>query len=70
MTEAIAANGPRTHYMRSSLTPTADGLPLITPDKRQDSSLLSVLARSGALLIHPANAEAVPAGTVVDYLPL
>ncbi len=70
LTEAIAANGPRTHYMRSSLTPTADGLPLITPDKRQDSSLLSVLARSGALLIHPANAEAVPAGTVVDYLPL
>ncbi len=61
--------GPRTHYMRATLT-TGDGLPVITPADRQDSSLLGVLAQADALLIRPLGDGARAAGAVVDYLSL
>lgn len=61
--------GPRTHYMRASLT-AGDGLPVITPADRQDSSLLGVLAGADALLIRPLGDEARAAGAVVEYLSL
>jgi molybdopterin molybdotransferase len=63
------ATGPRTHYMRARLTP-GDTLPLITPEARQDSSLLSVLAGADALLIRPLGDGARRAGEVVTFLPI
>ena len=63
------ANGPRTHYMRARLSP-GPGLPLITPFDRQDSALLTVLTEADALMIHAKDGPALPAGTVVDYLPM
>ena len=63
----LPANGPRDHYMRATL-PQGGPAPRVTPDPRQDSSLLSVLARADALMIHPANAGPLGAGALVDIL--
>ncbi|MDW3184403.1 gephyrin-like molybdotransferase Glp [Roseobacter sp.] len=62
---ALPANGPREHYMRATLN--ADGLRAFD---RQDSSLLSILARADALLVRPPHDPARAAGEQVSYLPL
>ena len=61
----IAENGPREHYMRAVVD---DGQ--IAPAERQDSSLLSVLARSNALMIRPPKDGARRKGEQMEYLPL
>lgn len=81
----VGRNGPRRHFMcaRTSLTTAAksgtnggingtngDGKTVVTPFPRQDSSLLSVLARSDALLVRPPGDESRPAGASVTYIPL
>ena len=65
LAQDIPANGPREHYMRATLTD--DGL---TPAERQDSSLLSVLARANALMIRPPDDPARAKGDSIDYLPI
>ncbi len=67
---AVEANGPRTHYMRATSKPGADGLPEVTPVRSQDSSLLAPLALADCLLVRPTNAPASPAGSPVSILPL
>mgnify|MGYP001627766400 CR=1 FL=1 len=59
----VAANGAREHYMRAKVTPEG-----IAPELRQDSSLLSVLSGSGALLVRPPFAPIAKAGELVEYL--
>ena len=66
----LEANGPRTHYMRATSKPGADGLPEVTPVRSQDSSLLAPLALADCLLVRPVNAPAAPAGSPVSILPL
>ncbi|MEL7253567.1 MAG: gephyrin-like molybdotransferase Glp [Pseudomonadota bacterium] len=61
----IPKNGPREHYMRA----VVDG-DTITPADRQDSSLLTVLATSNALMIRPPDDGPRKAGEMMDYLPL
>jgi len=61
----LPANGPREHYMRARLTDQG----LIAEDK-QDSSLLSILAHSDALLVRPPHDPARAAGAPVAYLPI
>lgn len=61
----IGAGGPREHYMRAELR---DGL--ITPEPRQDSALLSVLAHANALMIRPAGDGPRQKGEEVDYIDL
>ena len=58
-------NGPREHYMRAEVK---DGE--ITPEPRQDSALLSVLANANALMIRPAGDPPRKAGEVIEYLTL
>jgi molybdopterin molybdotransferase len=58
----LAANDTRQDYMRARLERVPDGLPVATPHKVQDSSMLSVLARSDALLIRRPHAPAARAG--------
>lgn len=65
----VEANGPRTHYMRATLS-VADGAVLVQPFPRQDSALLSILTRADALLIRPVGDPARPEGYPVTYLPL
>ena len=66
LTRDMAAGGPREHYMRAELTD--DGR--ITPEPRQDSALLSVLARANALMIRPAGDGPRRAGDEMDYIAL
>ncbi|WP_170592588.1 molybdopterin molybdotransferase MoeA [Ruegeria arenilitoris] len=65
LSEALPPNGPREHYMRARLE--SDG---IRAFEDQDSSLLSVLARSNALLMRPPNDPARATGETVSYLPI
>ena len=62
----VAANGPREHYMRATLD--AEGALTILP--RQDSSLLSVLAASDALVMRPPGDPARVIGEALPYLPI
>ena len=65
----VDATGPRTHYMRASLTMSPDA-PLVTPFTRQDSALLGVLAEADALLVRPLGDGPRRAGDLAEYLPL
>ena len=67
---ALEANGPRQHYMRATTIAGPDGLPVVTPVRSQDSSLLAPLAQADCLLVRPALASAAPRGTLVPILPL
>ncbi|MFE1600823.1 molybdopterin molybdotransferase MoeA [Methylobacterium sp. ID0610] len=58
----LPANDMRQDYLRARLTHDGDGPPVVHPDPRQDSSMLSVLATAEALLIRPAHAPAAKAG--------
>jgi molybdopterin molybdotransferase len=69
----LPANGPRQDYMRASLavqefeialTQRTERMPLsvVTPHLIQDSSMLSILERSEALLVRPPHAPAALAG--------
>ncbi|HEY9039695.1 MAG TPA: gephyrin-like molybdotransferase Glp [Roseovarius sp.] len=59
----LPANGPRTHYMRATLS---DGI--ATPATSQDSALLGVLARADILLIRPAHDGPRQAGDEVTCM--
>jgi len=63
------ATGPRTHYMRATLS-DGPGLPRITPVDRQDSALISVLGGADALLIRPMGDGPQKTGTEVWYHPI
>ncbi|KNG92979.1 gephyrin-like molybdotransferase Glp [Pseudaestuariivita atlantica] len=65
LAEPLGKGSARDHYMRATL----DG-DRITAFARQDSSLLTILSSSNALLIQPANSPALDAGTQVDCIPL
>lgn len=69
----LPANGPRQDYMRASLSMEEFGmspvhraermlLPVAMPQLIQDSSMLSILERSHALLVRPPHAPAAQAG--------
>ncbi|MET0526941.1 MAG: gephyrin-like molybdotransferase Glp [Microvirga sp.] len=69
----LPPNGPRQDYMRASLasqefeialTQRTERMPLpvVTPHLIQDSSMLSILERSEALLVRPPHAPAAQAG--------
>ena len=65
----VEANGPRAHYMRAKIE-HRDGGAYVHPFDRQDSALLSVLAKADVLLIRPAGDVARQAGEDVAYIPL
>lgn len=65
LSQPLAANGPREHYMRAVVG--TDG---IYAFDRQDSSLLSVLTKANALLVRAPGDPARPLGETVDYIPL
>ena len=69
LTGDLDPNGPRAHYMRATVTPSAD-LPGLTPFVTQDSALLRLLSQANALLIRPVADPARTAGEIVTYLPL
>lgn len=66
---ALAANGPRQHYVRATLSQGPDG-PCVRVLSQQDSSVLSALAVADTLVVRPPNAPACPAGELVRVLPI
>jgi molybdopterin molybdotransferase len=69
LSQAVAANGPRDHYMRAVLD-TSTHPARVTPLSNQDSALVSALVEANALIIIPADAPAQKAGTRVTVMPL
>jgi molybdopterin molybdotransferase len=63
----LPANGPREHWARAALSSQDGGL-WVQPMTDQDSSLVSVFARAGALVRCPSRMPAAEAGTVVEIL--
>ena len=66
----LAANGPREHYMRATVSSAADGNMRCEVAGDQDSSLLATLARANALAVRAPNAPAAKAGSQIAYIPL
>jgi len=67
---ALPENDRRQDYVRAILSEAPDGRPMVTPFSRQDSSMLNLLARSGALIVRPPFAPALEAGAEVPVLVL
>lgn len=65
---AIEENGSRETYLRARVVEGEDGVRVVTPFGNQDSSLLSVMAQSNALIRREAGAPAAPAGDLVSCL--
>jgi molybdopterin molybdotransferase len=66
----LEANDRREEYMRATLARGADGTLQVTPFTKQDSSMISLLARADALAIRPADAPAAKAGDSIDIIRL
>ena len=66
----VKANDTREDYVRSRLSLGAGGTTTVEPHKVQDSSMLSVLAGSDALLVRPAHDPARKAGETVQIIDL
>ncbi|EBA17985.1 molybdenum cofactor biosynthesis protein A [Roseobacter sp. SK209-2-6] len=65
LSQPLAENGPREHYMRAKIENGE-----IFAHNNQDSSLLSVLAQSNALLVRPPHDSAREVGEMVPYVPI
>jgi len=66
----LKPNDTREDYVRATLARGADGTLSVTPHPVQDSSMLSVLAASSALLVRPAYDPARRAGDSVAVIDL
>lgn len=66
----LAENDRRQDYIRAELAEDGDGRLVATPFGKQDSSMLALLARSGALIIRPPHAPALAAGETVSVIRL
>jgi molybdopterin molybdotransferase len=66
----LPANDRRQDYLRATLTRTADGALEVQAFLKQDSSMMSLLAKSDCLVMRPPHAPAAPAGTSVEIVPL
>jgi molybdopterin molybdotransferase len=59
---ALGENDNRRDYLRATLAPSGDGLPVATPFPQQDSSMLRVLAAAQCLVLREIRAPAAEAG--------
>lgn len=65
----LPANGDRRDFMRAALDRTTEGL-VATPFRKQDSSMISLFANAGALVIRPPHASPARTGETVEILQL
>jgi molybdopterin molybdotransferase len=66
----LPANDERADYLRATLAPGPDGLPVATPAALQDSSMLVPLAAADCLLVRAPHAPAASAGSRCTILKL
>jgi molybdopterin molybdotransferase len=71
LAEPVHTQAPLTHFLRARLT-RIDGEPLLRASLTgpQGSGLLTSVARANALVVVPHDVSELPAGAVVDALPL
>jgi molybdopterin molybdotransferase len=62
-------NDQRQDYIRAQII-TTDDVQVVMPAPRQDSSMMSVLAKANALIVRPAFDPARVAGEFVSVIPL
>ncbi len=66
----LGENGVRQDYIRATLKHGDDGLPVVTPFAKQDSSMLSRIAASDCLIVRLPHAPAAAKGATVDIIRL
>jgi molybdopterin molybdotransferase len=66
----LAANDERQDYLRASLRPGPDGSAVAAPFSKQDSSMMSLMANAGCLIVRPPRAPAAKAGARVPIIRL
>jgi molybdopterin molybdotransferase len=66
----LRANDHREDHIRATIARNTAGQLVATPNRRQDSALLRVLAGAEALILRPPFAAAAEAGETVNILPL
>jgi molybdopterin molybdotransferase len=66
----LGPNDRRDDYLRSRLEAAEDGSPIAFPFEKQDSSMLSTLARSDCLVVRAPHAPAARAGEPVEIVML
>jgi molybdopterin molybdotransferase len=64
----LPANDRRQDYLRAALSRAADGVLEARPFGKQDSSMMSLLARSDCLVLRPPHAAAAKAGDTVEIV--
>ena len=64
----LAENDRRQDYLRARLTTGDDGRTVATPFAKQDSSMLSRLARADCLIVRPPHAPVASAGDEVEAI--
>ena len=67
---ALPANDRRQDYLRATLARGADGTLEAHPFDKQDSSMMSLLARADCLVVRPPQAPAAALGEMVEIVPL
>ena len=67
---ALPANDRRQDYLRATLSRAADGRLEARPFEKQDSSMMSLLARSDCLVVRLPKAPPARAGDTVEIVPL
>jgi molybdopterin molybdotransferase len=67
---SLPANDERADYLRATLAPGTDGVPLVTPAPVQDSSMLTPLARADCLLVRGPHAPPANAGDICSIIKL
>jgi molybdopterin molybdotransferase len=67
---SLPANDERADYLRATLAPGTDGVPLVTPAPVQDSSMLTPLARADCLLVLGPHAPPASAGDICSIIKL
>ncbi len=66
----VPENDARADHLRATLAIVPGGLLVVTPFTRQDSGMLSLLARADALVLRAPRAAALPAGAEVEVIRL
>jgi molybdopterin molybdotransferase len=66
----LPENDRRQDYLRAKLAPGADGVLEAEPFEKQDSAMLSLLARADCLVVRPPLAPAAAKGEQVAVIPL
>jgi molybdopterin molybdotransferase len=67
---ALKANDQRQDYLRATLARDAQGSLVAAPFPKQDSAMLSLIARADALIVRPPHAPAAKEGDLTEILPL